>query len=472
MATACGVEADQIRRMTREVAAAPTAAVYGRIGTHTVEFGTIAAWAVDVLNALTGNLDRAGGAMFPRPAHDRAGAKGSGRGFQLGRHRSRVRGLPEAKGELPVATLADEIETPGDGQVRGLITVAGNPVMSTPDARRLDRALGSLEFMVSVDIYLNETTRRANVVLPAPSPLERSEYHLAFYALAVRNFAEWSPPLFEPTGPMEHEVLARLALIASGQGADADPAVIDELLISGALQGAISGAGSPIADRTVDDLTAQLHGESAVDQLVDAMIRTGPYGDWFGAVPDGLSLAVLADRPHGVDLGPLEPRLPGALRTTTGTVELAPEPVIDDLARLAGSLAEPASGELLLVGRRHLRSNNSWMHNVDVLVKGRSRCTLQVHPLDAAELGLVDGGPAEVASRVGRVTVPVEVTDAIRPGVVSMPHGWGHDLAGTRTRVASEHAGVNSNVLTDGARLDPLSGNAVLNAIPVTVTPA
>ncbi len=473
VADTCGVDAGTIRRLAHELADAPTAAVYGRIGTHTAEFGTLAAWAVDVLNILTGNLDRPGGAMFPTPAHERPRAGGKGRGYRVGRHTSRVKGYPEANGELPVATLADEIETPGDGQVRALITIAGNPVMSTPDSERLDRAFAGLDYMVSVDIYRNETTRHANVILPPPSALERSEFHLAFFALAVRNFVEWSPPLFEAEGPAEHEIIAKLALILQGQGADADPALVDGLLISGVLQGAIATPDSPIADRSVDDLAAMLDGPSGADRIVDAMVRTGPYGDWFGAVPDGLSLSKLRDNVHGIDLGPLQPRLPNLLRTTTGTIELVNDALAADLPRLASSLDRSTNGDaLVLVGRRHLRSNNSWMHNLRPLVKGKPRCTLQLHPDDATRLGLADGDPAEVRSRVGAVVAPVEVTDSIRPGVVSLPHGWGHDRAGADLRVASEFAGVNSNVLTDGESLDPLSGNAVLNGIPVTVSPA
>ncbi|HVN50628.1 MAG TPA: molybdopterin oxidoreductase family protein [Acidimicrobiales bacterium] len=471
VAPICGVDADVIRHLARDLAAAPSAAVYGRIGTHTAEFGTIAAWAVDVLNTLTGNLDQPGGAMFPLAAHDRPDRPGPGRGFQLGRHHSRVRGFGEVNGELPVATLADEIETPGDGQVRALVTVAGNPVVSTPNSGRLDAALASLEFMVSVDIYLNETTRHANVILPAPSPLERSEYPMAFFGFAVRNFAEWAPPILEPQGLMEHETLARLSMILSGQGAGADASAVDDLMVSAVLERAVAADDSPIAGRSVPELTALLGGHSAVDKVVDAMIRTGPYGDWFGAVPEGISLAKLADRPHGIDLGPLQPRLPDLLRTPSGKVELAPGPVLDDLPRLRAALDRPDEGQLLLVGRRHLRSNNSWMHNIDVLVKGKPRCTLQVHPDDAATLGLVDGGLADVASRVGKLTAPVEVTDSIRPGVVSLPHGWGHDLPGVRLGVAAGR-GVNSNLLTDGEALDPLSGNAVLNGIPVAVSPA
>ena len=338
VAPVCGIDADTIRRLAHDLAAAPSAAVYGRIGTHTVEFGTIAAWAVDVLNTLTGNLDRPGGAMLPSPAHERAPQSGPGRGFKMGRHRSRVKDFPEVRSEFPVATLADEIEAPGEGQIRAMVTIAGNPVMSTPDSARLDAAFDQLDFVVSVDIYRNETTRHANVILPPPSSLERSEYHMAFFALAVHNYAEWSPALFEADGPDEHEILAMLALIASGQGADADPAIIDDLLLNGLLSQAQKAEGSLIADRDLDELRGELFGPSAVDQLVDAMIRTGQYGDWFGARPDGMSLESLAENPHGVDLGPLQPRFPAALRTVSGTIELASEPIANEIDRMAGSL--------------------------------------------------------------------------------------------------------------------------------------
>jgi anaerobic selenocysteine-containing dehydrogenase len=474
VAAITGIDAEIIRQMARELAAAPTAAVYGRIGTHTVAFGTLASWAVDALNLCTGNLDSPGGAMFSLPAHDSGRGSGTGRGFAIGRRHSRVRGYPEVRGEYPAATLADEITTPGDGQVRALITIAGNPVVSTPHAGRLDNALGDLEFMVCVDPYRNETTRHANVILPPPSALERSDYHLAFFSLAVRNFAEWSPPLFPTDSPQEHEILGRLAMIASGPEAGDDPGVLDTMLLHGALQAAINVADSPIADRTIDDLLPDLFADpdrTTVDRIVDVMIRTGAYGDWFGAVPDGLSLDSLAQNEHGVDLGPLTPRLPTALRTRSGTIELANELILDDLLRLAATLAEPAPepDALVLIGRRHLRSNNSWMHNIDVLAKGKFRCTLQVHPDDATRLGLAGGADAEITSRVGAVVASVEITDTVTRGVVSLPHGWGHDLPGVAERIAEQRPGVNSNLLTDPELLDPLSGNAVLNGIPVTV---
>ena len=472
VATATGIEAATIRRLARELAASPTAAVYGRIGTHTVPFGTLSSWAVDVINLLTGNLDRAGGAMFPHPAHSRWPSGKPGRGFLLGRWHSRVRHLPEVRGELPVATLADEIETPGQGQVRALLTIGGNPVLSTPHSTRLDAALATLDFMVSVDPYLNETTRHAHVILPPPPPLARSHYDYAFYHLSVRNVANYSPPLLDHDGLPEYDILARLVLIVGGMGAEADPALVHAHLLAEAAQRAVSSPGSPVAGRDAATLIDQLNDRPPTDRLIDLLLRAGPHGDGFGADPDGLSLAKLEARPHGIDLGPLGPRFPEALRTASGKIELAAAPLVAEVARLKAALDDVSgheAGSFVLVGRRHLRSNNSWMHNVEALVKGKDRCTLHLHPDDAAALGLADGDVAEVASRVGRVEAPVEVTADIMPGVVSLPHGWGHTQRGARLSVAARHPGVNANVLTDPAALDPLSGNAVLNALPVTV---
>jgi anaerobic selenocysteine-containing dehydrogenase len=471
-----GIDADTIARMAREFATARTAVAYGRIGTQTVGFGTLAAWAVDALNLVTGNLDSPGGAMFSLTPHESGRGKGRGRGFRIGRRHSRVRGYPEVRSEYPVAGLAEEITTPGEGQIRAMITVAGNPVLSTPDTTRLDRAFRELEFMVSVDPYLNETTRHANVILPPPTALERSEYQMAFIGLAVRNFAQWSPAMFESECLQEHEILGRLSLILTGPDAGDDPAVLDAMLLDGALQSAIDAPDSPVANRSIDELREIVQANptrTSIDHILDVMIRSGSSGDWFGAVPGGLSLDVFEQHPHGIDLGPLTPRLPDALRTESGTIELASELIIDELARLANELETAQSTDgLVLIGRRHLQSNNSWMHNVEVLVKGKERCTLQVHPDDAARLSLVDGAPARVSSRVGSLIAPVAVTDEVPIGVVSLPHGWGHDMGGTRSQVASMRPGVNSNVLTDPELLDPLSGNAVLNGIPVSVAPA
>jgi anaerobic selenocysteine-containing dehydrogenase len=476
VAPATGVDPDVIRQLARDLAAAPAACVYGRIGTTTALYGTLTSWLVDVLNALTGNLDRPGGAMFSRAAAGAANTRGTprvGRGVRLHRRRSRVRGLGETLGELPVACLAEEIDTPGAGQIRALVTVAGNPVLSTPNAGRLDAALATLDFYVAVDPYVNETTRHADVILPVPTPLQKGHYDLALLQLALRNVANYSPPVLPlDDGQVdEWKILARLALIAQGMGADADPALVDDLVVRSLVGAAVADETGPVAGREVDEIVALLGERTGPERLIDLMLRTGPYGDGFGANPGGLSLDVLLANPHGVDLGALEPRLPDVLRTPSGMVELAPEPIVADVTRLRAALDAPADG-MTLVGRRDLRSNNSWMHNVEVLVKGRPRCTLHVHPDDAARLGLRDGADAAVASRTGRVTIPVEVTDAIRPGVVSIPHGWGHDLDGVALSVARRHAGVNSNLLADEELIDPLSGNAVLNGIPVEVAPA
>jgi anaerobic selenocysteine-containing dehydrogenase len=477
VAPVCGIDAVAIRRLARELAGAERAVVYGRIGTSTQEFGTLASWLVDVCNVLTGNLDRAGGAMFTRAALGAAntrGTPGTGRGITLGRRTSRVRGLPETLGELPVVCLAEEIETAGDGQIRALVTIAGNPVLSTPNGRRLDAALTGLDFMVSFDIYVNETTRHADVVLPSASALAKSHYDLALLQLAVRNVANYSPPVL-PLGPDELDdwvVVSKLALIAQGLGAGADPMLADDLAIRSLVESAVGDAHSPVHGRSGDELLDALSPRTGPERILDFMARTGPYGDGFGAPgrDGGLTLDLLLEHPHGIDFGALEPRLPEVLRTPSGKVELAPDVLVADVDRLRATLDRPRDG-LVLVGRRDLRSNNSWMHNVDVLVKGKPRCTLQIHPDDATRLDLVDGADAHVASRTGDVVVPVEITDDIRPGVVSIPHGWGHAVDGVEMAVARAHAGVNSNLVADEELFDPVSGNAVLNGIPVTVVP-
>jgi anaerobic selenocysteine-containing dehydrogenase len=477
VAEAVGVDADHIRRMARELAAAPSACVYGRIGTTTAEFGTITSWLIDVLNVLTGNLDRPGGAMFTKAAAGAANTRGKprfGREVRLHRHASRVRGLPETMGELPVVALAEEIDTPGDGRIRALVTIAGNPVLSTPNGARLDAALDTLDFMVSVDIYLNETTRHADVILPSPSALQKEHYDIALLSLALRNVSNWSEAVLplEPDQIDEWEVLARLALVLQGMGATADVSLVDDLMIDGLIGSSVKDETSPIHGREPGEIRAALEPRRGPARIVDFMLRTGPYGEGFGKDPDGLSLDLLVANPHGIDFGALEPRLPDVLRTPDGMIALAPEVVVGDVDRMRDGLDGRRDHRFVLVGRRHLRSNNSWMHNVQVLVKGKPRCTLQVHPDDADELGLASGDPARVRSRVGEVVIPVEVTDGIRPGVVSIPHGWGHDRPGTQLGVAREHAGVNSNILADEELFDVVSGNAVLNGIPVDVAPA
>jgi anaerobic selenocysteine-containing dehydrogenase len=475
---ATGIDADTIRQLAHDLAAAPSAAVYGRIGTCTQEFGTLASWLVDVVNLLSGNLDRVGGAMFAKGAVGQPSTKGppgSGRGLRMGRVVSRVAQRPESLGEFPVTALPEEIETPGEGQVRALVTVAGNPVSSNPNAGRLDAALGSLEFMVSIDPYINETTRHADVILPPPSALEKSHYDIALLNFAIHNVANYSPPVFDrPDGqPTEGEIMLRLAAVVSGAGIDWDIDAMDERIAKAFAESAARDPHGKVYERDPDELVAMTDGRSGPDRLLDIMLRTGPYGDGFGADPDGLSLDALEANPHGVDLGALEPeRIPDLLRTPSGKIEAFPDQMRTDIERLRSSLERDHDASMVLVGRRHVRSNNSWMHNVRVLMKGRNRCTLQVHPDDAERLGLADGAPAQVASRVGQVSIDVEVTDGIRPGVVSIPHGFGQNLPGVQLRVAQEYRGVNTNVLTDEQFFDPVSGNIALNGVPVTVEPA
>ncbi|MGI5165973.1 molybdopterin dinucleotide binding domain-containing protein [Spirillospora sp. CA-253888] len=471
VAPVTGVPAETARRLARELAAAERAAVYGRIGTCTQAFGTLASWLVDVLNVLTGNLDRPGGAMFPKPAPLPAYRRK--RPFTTGRRHSRVRGLPEVNGEFPVAALAEEITTPGEGRIRALVTIGGNPALSAPGAARLDAALGELEFMVSVDPYLNETTRHAHVVLPPPRPSQSPHFPLALLGFAVRNYARYSPPASPlPEGrPSEAEILARLALLAAG--ADGAPADLDEMIIGSTLGKAAAMEGSPVHGRDPAELREILAkaGTSSTEQRLDMMLRLGPYGDGFGADPAGLTLDRLrTEHPHGVDLGALQPRLAEVLCTASGRIELCPPPFAADVERLRVALDGPAP-ELVLIGRRHLRSNNSWMHNVPELVRGSNTCTLQLNPGDADRLGIAAGDRVRVASRAGELEATAEPTDTLMPGVVSLPHGWGHGLPGTRARVAAGSAGVNVNLVTNEQEIDPLSGNAVFNGVPVTVTP-
>lgn len=409
--------------------------------------------------------------MFPlSPVAPAPRGRRKGRGFRTGRWHSRVSGYPEVLSELPAAVLAEEIETPGDGQIRAVITIAGNPVLSAPDGERLDRALAGTGFMLSVDPYLNETTRHADVILPPPPPSRSPHFDFVLNNVAVRNNARYSPPAL-PLGdsPDEAEILSRIALVIYGIGVDADPALVDEQVIATTLAKETADTASPVAGRAVEELTAMLDDGPGYERRLDMMLRLGAYGDGFGTRPDGLTLERLKAAPHGIDLGPLQPRLPDVLRTASGLIELAPPQLVDDVARLRESVGQPTDG-FVLIGRRHLRSNNSWMHNLPALAGGTNRCTLQMHPDDAAELGVSDS--AVVKGPGGAVVVPVEITEDIRRGVLSLPHGWGHDREGTGQRLAARAPGVNVNQLNDGSALDPLSGTAVLNGIRVVIEPA
>ncbi len=468
VAARCGIAAGTLRRLARELAAAERGVVYGRIGTCTQSFGTAASWLVDVLNTLTGHLDEPGGAMFSKAAafaQNTMGRAGTGRGVSTGRWSSRVSGAPEVFGEIPMGCLAEEIETAGPGQIKALVSVASNPVLSAPNGARIAAALDRLEFMVSLDIYLNETTRHAHVILPGRSPLEDSHYDVAFPQFSWRNHARYSGPVFAPAPdhPPEWQTLLRLAAIARGQGAQADVDRIDDELLMEDLRKQ-AGEQAPLVFQA-------LAGRRGPDRLLDLALRAGPHGDRFGLKPGGLNLDQVMAAPGGIDLGELSPRIPEMLRTASGQVELAPPALLADLPRALADLEAPAP-PLVLIGRRDVRSNNSWMHNLPTLAKGPDRCTAFVNPHDGRRLGLAEGARANLAAQGRQLTVTVTLTDSVGPGTVCLPHGWGHDLPGAKLGLAAERPGVNFNALLDEGARDPLSGNAVLSGVAVTLAPA
>ncbi len=434
----CGVDAATITRLAREFATAGSAVAYGRLGVCHHQTGTVTHWLVNVLNVVTGNLDRPGGAMFPSPPVDLGlllrvlWGPSSYDAF-----RSRGAHLPELVGELPLAAMSDEITRPGPRQLRGLVVVAGNPVVSAPDAAGLAASLEQLDLLVCVDLYESETARHADWVLPPVSQLERSELDIVFPSLSVRNNVRASPRAVEPPpdAPEDWDILLTLAA---------------ELVPVGAARRALRALVSRIP----------------AERVIAALVLTGPRGR-LRHPRRGLTAAQVRRTPGGIDLGPLVPRLPGLLRTSDRRVRLAPRLLLDAVADL---IVPPATEgyDLRLIGRRHLRSNNSWMNRVPAMGKGRRRCTVLVHPDDAAARGLTDGAQVTVRSRVGEVRIEAQVSDEVRPGVVSIPHGWSEDGAGGAGGVG----GVNVNVLTDGALVDALSGNAAVNATWVSLGPA
>lgn len=448
VADAIGVSASTLRTLARDVVATDGAAVYGRVGLTTQLFGGLGAWLLLALNTVAGQLDRPGGLMFPTPPVDlhalaaRIGQKG-----HFDRYRSRVRDLPEFGGELPAATLADEIVTPGDGQVRALITVAGNPVLSTPNGARLAKAIDGLDTYIALDPFLTATTRRAHLVLPPVSPLERDHFGLVFQALAVRNTARYTPPMMPPPPGARDDWQTMLELAERVER--------------------LRGGARSLVNAT------KLRALRAIGprRVLDAALRVGPWGIGRG----GLSLSALEASPSGIDYGSLRSRLPEHLYTDDRRVHLAPDVYRGDLERLERAIDELAGdldGTLRLIGRRHLRSNNSWLHNAPRLMKGAPRCTALVHPDDAASRGLTDGADVVITSRVGEITVPLEVSDEIMPGVISVPHGWGHGAKGAQLRVATATPSASANDLTDDELLDELTGTAALSGAMVTVRTA
>tara|TARA_R110002110_G_scaffold415860_1_gene658731 strand:+ start:51300 stop:53441 length:2142 start_codon:yes stop_codon:yes gene_type:complete len=425
-----GISADDIRRTARELAAAEAAICYGRMGVSTQSYGALCQWLIQIINIATGNLDRPGGSLFTTAALDQVSMSGPG-GFA--RHHSRVRGLPEFDRELPSAAMAEEILTEGDGQIRALFTGAGNPVLSTPNGRQLDTALERLDFMVSLDPYINETTRHAHIILPPTSPLEHDHYDIAFHTMAMRNTARFNDAVFEkPEGSLhDWEIFSELG-----------------------------------------NRVAQLLGDEAAptvppSQIIDTGVQAGPYGK------DGLTLQLLREHPSGMDFGPLKSQLPQRLQTRDKAVHCNTPQPLADLERLRQSLDQADDNRpLRLIGRRHVRSNNSWMHNYQRLVKGKERCTLLMHPRDMSTLNIEDGSAVCVDSRAGTVTATVEASSDIMPGVVSLPHGYGHNRKGAQVNIAAQHAGVSCNDVTDELLLDALSGNAAINGVPVSVIPS
>ncbi len=431
MSRQCAVPAEQIRQLARDFAAADKAVCYGRMGVSTQAFGTLCHWLVQLINLVTGNLDRVGGALCTTPAVDLVASTGGG---HFNRWQSRVSGRPEYGGELPVSVLAEEMLTDGEGQIRALVTVAGNPVLSTPNGRQLEQALDGLEFMVSIDLYINETTRYADLILPSTSALENDHYDTTFNMFAVRNVTRFNRAILpKPEGALhDWEIFVGLATAFAAQ------------------TGVVLKPTMPPA------------------KMIDFGLRAGAYGD---ASSHKLSVEMLADHPHGVDLGPLQPNLCARLKTADGKVQAAPAVILADLARFAAQPL-PMADELLLIGRRHVRSNNSWMHNYHRLVKGKPRHQLLMHPDDLVSRQLSDGQRVRVSSRIGMIEVEVLASLEMMPGVVSLPHGWGHARPGVKMTIASGQPGASANDLTDERQLDELSGNAALNGVPVQVAAA
>jgi len=435
-----GIASDELIQLTKRFATARTAVCYGRMGVSVQRFGSLCQYLINVINILTQNFDRAGGAMFTTPAVDIVAQAGKP-GKRFGRWKSRVSGLPEFGGELPVSVLAEEILTPGEGQIRAFVTSAGNPVLSTPNGARLEKALATLDYMVSIDIYINETTQYANIILPPATGLESDHYDLVFNLLAVRNTAKYSPALFtpDPGAKYDWEIFKALTSRLS-----ADKGWFSKLLLNW----------------------------KTPKRLLDAGLRKGPYGFLKGNVFNGMNLKKLKRFPHGVDLGPLKPQLPQRLLTSDHQIDLAPDIFIASMDDCMKSFNDDQANEfeLQLIGRRHLRSNNSWMHNSHRLTKGPVRCTLLMHPEDAAARTLKNEEVVTVTSTVGAVQLPIEISEEIMPGVVSIPHGWGHHRKGTRQKNAEENPGVSINDLTDPTLLDTLSGNAAFSNNRVNVT--
>jgi anaerobic selenocysteine-containing dehydrogenase len=483
-----GIPAATIRQLAHDFAAAPRAVCYGRVGICNQQHGALAAWLVNALNVVTGNMDAVGGALFTQPAVDIVGLTAVFPGLRGGfdRYRSRVRGLPEFNGELPAAVLAEEMLTPGEGQIRALVTHAGNPVLSAPNGRQLDTALAQLDFMVAIDCYLNETTRHAHLILPPTGPLERGHYDLVFNLLAVRNVAKYSPPMLDSAPDAKHDwqILSELAARLGANTAQERwlwkgvRAVVDKLKPEGLLDlmlrsgpyggmprklGRFSGIGSTQLLRVLKLVPAARPLAQRMEVFLAATALRGN--------AQGITLAKLKTSPHGIDLGALQPSLRQRLCTNNGMLHLAPVLYLEGLRQLQATFAKPVKpDQFVVIGRRQVRSNNSWMHNCQPLIKGRDRCTVEMHPADATRLKAANGDTLRVKSRVGQIDLPLEISDAMMPGVISIPHGFGHNRSGIRMALAQEKPGASLNDITDEMRLDTISGNAAFSGVPVRIS--
>ena len=419
-----GINAEDIVQLAVDFATSDKGVCYGRFGASTQEFGGLTQWLINVLNIITGNFDREGGAMFTTPAVDLVGmSKFGGSKGSYGRWRSRVEGFPEFAGELPVATLVEEILTPGEGQVKALVTISGNPVLSTPSGKRLEEALSKLDFMLSIDIYINETTRFADLIIPTATGLEAPVFEMLFYHLSVRNFVKYAPLLMDK-GELTYDW------------------------------------------EVLGELTTRLNNKYPVmepEQAISFMLQMGAHGD-------RITMEKLRDSPHGIDLGELKPQLPERLQTEDGKIDLAPQIFLKDLKRLEEKLREIEDSKfpLILIGRRDIRSGNSWLHNSQRLIKGGNRCTLLINSKDAEKLGIKNGEKVKVTSEVGSILIEAGISDEIMPGVVSIPHGWGHNRDGVKLTVAKRNPGVSVNDITQ-PKIDQLTGNAAFSGTRVRV---
>jgi anaerobic selenocysteine-containing dehydrogenase len=472
VAAATGIAPDATRQLVRDFCAAQ-GAWYGRIGLCTQEFGTLASWLIYVVNILTGRLDAEGGMMFTRAATGRTEAGRPGEPFEFGRYKTVARGIPEISGQIPCGVMAEEMEaaSAGDQRMRGFISTMGNPVLSAPNGERLAAALDELDFMLSLDIYLNETSRHADLIMPSTVQLEHENYDFLFETTSVQNFSRWSPQLFEPTPDQRDqwriycELGARLAGAPSWE-------VVDDMMVKGML-GMMVGPNTGCPNVTPEEAFEKLQDAQGPMRMIECMIRVGPYGDGFEEGADGLNLTKLRAADHGIDLGEMQAgRLPEAMPMER--IDLCPDYILADLPRLEVALEERSRADrLVLVGRRQIRNMNSWLHNLPALAKGPNRCTLLIHPEDAKRLEIEGGKFVRVRSRIGEVEVECQITDEMMPGVVSLPHGYGHQLEGVKLSVAQDkQPGACSNYLTDETLLDVPSGTHVANGIPVEVRSA